>query len=72
MPPHGRGAFDQGKTAWQVLGRDAYEFLKPSHQWRLDEWDKDKCVSWACTLLLRHASSYEQKKAMWILASTTS
>ena len=55
MPPHGRGAYDQGKTAWQVLGRDAYEFLRPSHQWRLDEWSKDKCVSWACTLLLCHA-----------------
>ena len=46
-------------TAWQCLGREEYKFLKRSHEWRIDKWSRTKCISWACTLLLRHGSTYE-------------
>jgi len=59
-----RGAYDLGKTAWQCLSRESYEFLKKSHAWRLDKWSRTNNISWACTLLLRHANSFDRQKVI--------
>ena len=52
--------FCQGQAAWQWLSHEDYMVLKRSHKWRLDKWSRDTNISWACTLLLRHA---EQPRA---------
>jgi len=70
-PPQGKGkgrqrfnrtAFYQGQTAWQYLRQEDYIVLRQSHDWRLDAWTRDNNISWACTLLLRHVNSYENKQ----------
>jgi hypothetical protein len=37
--------FHEGKAAWQVLSRDTYNFLKRSHEFRLDKWSRVRNIS---------------------------
>ena len=61
------GIFHNGLTAWQVLTKSQYSFLKKSHGWRLDKWDRMRCVSWCLTLMLRHANSCERDRPVRLM-----
>jgi RNA:NAD 2'-phosphotransferase (TPT1/KptA family) len=52
--------YDQGQTAYQALSSADYRFLSRTHKWRIDKWNREKCISWSLTLLLRHGESYER------------
>ena len=54
--PEGAGAYDNGLTAWQSLSAQDYKFLKRTHGWRLDRWNRIQLISWSGTLLLRFAT----------------
>ena len=63
----GGGIFQNGLAVWQVLTRNQYSFLKESHKWRLDKWDRMRCISWSMTMMLRHAESCERDRPVRLM-----
>ena len=49
-------------TAWQALTRQAYSFLKKSHGWLIDGWDRMRSISYCGTNLLRHGKTHEGRR----------
>ena len=65
------GGFCDGMRSIVWLGKINYKKLKRSHGHKLDTWRRIECISFSLTLLLRHASSYEDDRPVRLHADGT-
>ena len=50
-----RKIYADNQTAWQKFPARKYEELKAFYHWRIDRWDRTRCLEFGVCQLLRHA-----------------
>ncbi len=65
-------AYDKGMAAWQIFTSAEHRFLEGALRWRIDKWDRQRCVSFYLTLILRHAESGDDREPVYLQPDGTS